>query len=163
MHWVQALIAPRAVLIEASLTLPSAVICPLQHGLSLLPVTHAVEHELQTSAWAQQEPHPPLVEDIAAGLAPLAAQLSHRGPVLYAATFFHGGMGYQDALVWEEGQLTLKLSDTPHDMSNWPDTPISLALRHLGIVAKPGLDEFDSVGLGLHRSNEAWADEYSKH
>lgn len=162
MHWVQALIAPRDILIQTCSTLPSAVICPLQQGLSLLPVTHAVEHELQTSSWSLKEPNPPLAEDMAPGLAPLAAELSQHGPVLYAATFFHGGIGYQDALVWEEGRLALKLSDTPQEMSSWPDTPISLALRHLGIVAKPGLDEFDSIGLGLHRSNESWASEYAQ-
>lgn len=44
---------------------------------------------------------------------------------------------------------------------------IDAALRHLGVVAAPGLDEFDTVGLGRHRSFPAlddrdWDEEYAK-
>jgi hypothetical protein len=44
---------------------------------------------------------------------------------------------------------------------------INAALRHLGVVAAPGLDEFDTVGLGNHRSfhvldDRDWDEEYAK-
>ena len=43
-------------------------------------------------------------------------------------------------------------------MSAWPDSSISRALRQAGVVARPGEDEFDAIGLGTHRSTEGWAE-----
>ncbi|MEW2134396.1 hypothetical protein [Streptomyces sp. NPDC005435] len=35
-------------------------------------------------------------------------------------------------------------------------TPVSRALRHLGVVARAGQDEFEAAGLGRRRSSEDW-------
>ena len=32
--------------------------------------------------------------------------------------------------------------------------PINQALKMMGVKAKPGMDEFDTVGLGRYRTNE---------
>jgi hypothetical protein len=40
---------------------------------------------------------------------------------------------------------------------NWPNSPISQALRIIGVVAEQEMDEFDTVGLGKHRETHRWA------
>jgi len=157
MHWVQALIASEKILSEVRRFAPSATICPLSQNLCLVPITDEVEESLRSSEFASLDPAEPLAEEIAVGVTSLATKLSMLGPVVYAATFIHGGTGGQDALVWLEGNLTLRLNDDEDNMPAWPNSPISQALRHIGVTAKEGEDEFDAVGLGRHRSNEAWA------
>ncbi|MGR4042042.1 hypothetical protein [Pseudomonas sp. 910_21] len=161
MHWIQTLIGPLEVLAEVRAELPSAVLCPLCQGLALIPVTEALEVQLQGRAQGRLSAVRPFSGELACGVAELAAQLSDRGPIVYAATYFHGGTGGQDAVVWLEGEVVLNIGDEEDDMSPWPDSPISRALRRIGVVAKVGEDEFDALGLGRHRSNQAWADAQS--
>jgi hypothetical protein len=162
MHWVQALIASEEILAEASRHFSSLIVCPLSQGLALVPITGRAEQDLGVSELASSDPSPQLADDMALGAAALAARLSIQGPVVYAATFFHGGTGGQDALVWVAGELVLTLHDDEENPSQWPDSPISRALRQIGVKAPDGQDEFDAIGLGNHRSNEAWAKAHAK-
>ena len=162
MHWVQALIASEEILAEAHRLFPSLIVCPLSQGLALVPITGRAEQDLGVSELASSDPSPPLAADMTLGAAALAARLSVHGPVVYAATFFHGGTGGQDALVWLAGELVLTLHDDEENPSQWPDSPISRALRKIGVKAPEGQDEFDAIGLGNHRSNEAWAKAHAK-
>lgn len=155
MHWVQALVAPNQVFFNLRARFPAAVVRQLPQGFSLVPITDELARELQPLAEA--DPAPPLVEEIEPGVTALGCALSDRGVVVYVATFIHGGTGGQDALVWRNGELALKLVETEDTMSKWPDSSISRALRAAGVVAREGEDEFDALGLGTHRSNEAWA------
>jgi len=68
----------------------------------------------------------------------LAEEMTGRRGVRFAMvwTYYFGGMGDQAACVYEHGELL----DT--------DGTINDALRQLGVQAQPGLDEFDTVGLG---------------
>lgn len=156
MHSIQALIAPEEIFAGAKLILPSAVVCPLSQGLVLLPITDEVEMEFVASGLASSDPSPPLAKEMVPGVAALGARLSIHGSVVYAATFIFGGTGSQDALTWHGGELVLSLSDDEDSMSAWPNSPISRALRHIGVKAATGEDEFDAIGLGRYRSNEAW-------
>lgn len=162
MHWVQALITSETTLAEARKLFSSLVICPLPQGLALTPMTRQAEEALETSEMSALDPPQPLAPDMASGVAALAARLSLRGPVVYAATFLHGGTGGQQALVWMDGALVLNLQDDDDDPSHWPNSPISRALRHIGVKAPEGKDEFDAIGFGHHRSNEAWARAFLK-
>lgn len=56
-------------------------------------------------------------------------------------TDYFGGMGDQWACVFQGSR---RIST---------DTSINAALRLLGVTRRPGLDEFDTVGLGSHRSS----------
>ena len=81
---------------------------------------------------------------------------SSRGPVALVDAEFFGGVGSQRAQVWEQGRsvlgpLVLEEDDPAPDV-----TPISLALRRLGVEKGEHHDEFDAVGLGRHRSTSAW-------
>jgi len=127
-----------------------------------VPITREAEQALAASDFASLEPSPPLADEMAIGLAALAARVSVHGPVVYAATFIHGGTGGQDALVWVAGELVLRLHDTEENPSKWPNSSISRALRHVGVKVEEGEDEFDAIGLGNHRSNESWAKAHAK-
>jgi hypothetical protein len=158
MHSIEALIAHTHTIAEACRLIPAMVSCPLPQGLALAPITEEVELALAASDFAKLDPSAKMADEMAPGVEALAVVLSGTGPVLYAATFFFGGLGGQDAMVWSNGKLTVSLQDDEDHMSSWPNTPISRALRHLGVTANDGQDEFDAIGLGNHRSNESWAE-----
>lgn len=158
MHWIQALVGPATTLIEARDHLPSAVLCTLPQGFALIPLTDRVEADLRKRASGLVTTVFPHSGEIAVGVAELALLLSHSGPIVYVATFMHGGTGGQDALVWINGDLVLNIGDDEDNMSLWPNTPISRALRYIGVSAAEGEDEFDAIGLGRYRSNESWAE-----
>lgn len=163
MHWIQALVASQATLAELGVELPSAVIRELPQGFSLVPITDELAAEIASAGYPAKDPSPLPAQEMAPGVAALAADLSARGAVAYVATFIHGGTGGQDGLVWEAGNLTLCVQDAEDwSPSQWPNSPVSRALRKIGVLAHDGLDEFDAVGLGTHRSNEAWASSQEK-
>lgn len=66
----------------------------------------------------------------------------------HITTGYYGGVGWQSATVWINGQVAYKGD------SSQTSRPINHALSTLGIIADPNLDEFDTVGLGQYRSNE---------
>ena len=78
----------------------------------------------------------------------LAKQLSLVGPVAYIETDYFGGVGTQSAALWSNGELQM----LPAQAAG----VINASLRLLGARAALPNDEFDTVGLGRHRSNEAW-------
>ena len=78
------------------------------------------------------------------------------GPVAYVEAEYFGGLGYQGAVVWQDGRIVLGPLTTADD-SPVPDrSPISLALRHLGVSATGYVDEFAAVGLDRHRQMDEW-------
>ncbi|MFB7495829.1 hypothetical protein ACFC09_14180 [Streptomyces sp. NPDC056161] len=91
------------------------------------------------------------------GFEKLLAQWSTTGPVAYAEAEYFGGVGVQRAAVWLDGTLALGPLDEPEKTRFWRTvSPISQALRHLGVRRSLGEDEFDAVGLGRHRDNDGW-------
>lgn len=157
MHWVQALVAPSELLHSLPSRISSAVVRELPQGLSLVPITEALAQDLIDAGIASGDPTPMPAEEMTPGVAALARELSEKGTVLYVATFIHGGIGGQDAIVWRGGSVVLQLGETEDSMSGWPNSSISRALRFAGVKTRKGEDEFDAIGLGTHRSNESWA------
>ena len=97
------------------------------------------------------------IRDFSKGLQALAIKISSDSPIAYITTYYFGGLGGQDALVWDKGSL--RLSPTTQGYNRiWPNSPISQALRMVGVVAEKGMDEFDTVGLGKHRETHGWAE-----
>ncbi len=156
MHEVEAVIANIHNLGEGTGRFENAIVYPLVQGFSLLPITDAFAQEL---ARYQAESTTALAKPIrylSDGLHALAMDLSQKSPVAYVSTYYFGGQGGQDALVWDKG--TLRFSPTsPEYGQSWPNSPISQALRMIGVVAEQGMDEFDTVGLGKHRKTQQWA------
>ena len=82
-------------------------------------------------------PWSPLSEEV-------AVELSAHGRLAFASASYFAGAGSQEAKVWEAG-ATLYQGDS-----------VNAALRLLGVTRTVGSDEWDVVGLGANRSNDAW-------
>jgi hypothetical protein len=157
MHEIKALIAKRDALTAGAHRLASADVCPLAQGFALLPITEELAKELaadrlETKA-AADKPMPELSD----GLHALAIDISHDARVAYVTTFYFGGQGKQDALVWDKGSLRFSPATPGYDQG-WPNSSISQALRLIGVAAEKGMDEFDTVGLGKHRETQQWVE-----
>src|SRR3954452_1729380 len=77
------------------------------------------------------------------GLLRRVAGLSERGAVAYVEAEYFGGVGEQSTVLW--------LGGVRHE----PET-IKEALRALGVRAVGDRDEYDTVGLGRHRTTQDW-------
>lgn len=86
----------------------------------------------------------------------LFEEASSGGAVALLDADFFGGDGDQVVRVWDRGALVFG----PVWMDDAPGagTPISQALREMGVVRDVGFDEFDAVRLGWHRETEDWLD-----
>ncbi len=153
MHDVQALIANAEHLQRHIRRLRAAVLCGLPQGMALLPLTEAVAAELALGPQAAASELPPA---LGRGVLAFAIEVSQSTPVAFVSTCYFGGQGTQEALVWDKGALVVSPRATPA-ADAWPNSPISRALRTLGVVADDGLDEFDTAGLGKYRTTEKWA------
>ncbi|MCX4576086.1 hypothetical protein OHB41_23465 [Streptomyces sp. NBC_01571] len=150
---LQAVIAGEEVLRAASLDLPAARMASLGQGLSLMPMTDALFDSVADGSdngalgfWR-----------LPGGFEKTLADWSTAGPVAYVEAEYFGGVGEQQAAVWDAGTVVL---GPLHVQEGQPFPPagsaISQALRRLGVVASAGEDEFSAVGLGRHRHGERW-------
>ena len=110
----------------------------------------------------REEALPPFKE-LTAGWRKTLRELSFKGKCAYVETDFFGGDGKQFAEAWENGEriqgpLVSFYGYTqarPIAGTTQVEDAINEVLRTLGIYCHEGKDEFDSVGLGRFRSNEA--------
>jgi hypothetical protein len=122
----------------------------LDEGICLVPLVEA----LQTSIQARR--HDPEADPSWPfwGLSRAGAQLVRKtcptGAMAYVEAEFYGGAGHQSSVGWRDGEIA-------HGPIMARDA-INQALRFLGVTASNGHDEFDTVGLGRHRSTEEWFD-----
>ncbi|MFF1615049.1 hypothetical protein ACFVYA_45435 [Amycolatopsis sp. NPDC058278] len=92
-----------------------------------------------------------------AGFGHALAAGSADGPVAYVEADYFGGSGTQSAQVWAGGQVVLgPLRLAVGEPIPAEGSPISRALRRLGVVKGEHFDEFDAVGLGRHRETDDW-------
>lgn len=76
-------------------------------------------------------------------------ELSLHGKLVYLETEYFGGMGSQCAVAFEDGSIV------PKTMLSGEGS-INTALKAIGIVSTSDSDEFDYIGLALHRSTSDW-------
>lgn len=88
----------------------------------------------------------------------LLADLSRISSVAYVYTEYFGGVGEQSALAFVGGHRATVHGGAGRVLP-WSTSigPINAALAAIGVVRERGQDEFDSIGLGRHRSAEEWA------
>jgi hypothetical protein len=156
MDQVQALIAKTDKLAAHALRFESAVTCPLVQGYSLLPITDALAKALAGYQWSSEAALTHSSLELPDGLNGFACEISHDCPVAYINTYYFGGHGGQDALVFDKGRLGFSPATDGYNHC-WPDSSISQALRAIGVEAEVGKDAFDTVGLGAHRETHRWA------
>jgi len=152
---LQCVIAPARAL-RPGREFANAVVADLGHGLGLLPMTAALFDEVRRDGGADPRFGPAYL--FPAGFETVLAAWSAVDPVAYVEAEFFGGIGSQFAAVWRGGALTLGplalAEDEPWPAPGW--SPISQALRELGVSADGHYDEFDAIGLGRHRDVEDW-------
>jgi hypothetical protein len=152
---LQCVIAPAEAL-QPCRAFADGVVADLGRGLGLMPMTHALFDEVRRDGEADPRFAP--AQLFPPGFEVLLAAWSVAGPVAYAEAEYFGGIGSQFAAVWRGGTLVLGplvlTEDEPVPAPGW--TPISQALRHLGVPADGHYDEFDAIGLGRHRYTEDW-------
>jgi hypothetical protein len=153
MYCLEAVIASQLVLRELASSNQQAHIVALGQHVSLLPMTDAL-HDAATVAGA---PELDGFWKAPAGFSSTLAACSAKGPVAYVEAEFFGGVGTQSAQVWDRGKVVLgplhTAEDTPDPVAG---SPISQALRQLGVARGDHFDEFDAVGLGRHRRTNDW-------
>ncbi|MFI7122933.1 hypothetical protein [Amycolatopsis sp. NPDC049868] len=133
MYRLQAVIVTESARSRLLDSLEGARLVPLGQNLSLMPVTEA-----------------------RFDIGPLA-ECSEHGAVAYVEAEYFGGAGTQSAQVWERGETVLGPLHVGEDDPRPADgSPISQALRRLGVLKGDYFDEFDAVGLGRYRNTDDW-------
>jgi hypothetical protein len=153
MYRLQAVIAAEHVLRDLADAFENARIVPLGQHLSLLPMTDELFDAVTVAGT------PPLdgFWKAPAGFGRALAACSANGPVAYVEAEYFGGTGEQAAMVWDVGRVVLGHLHLAENASIPADgTPISQALRRLGVTTGDHQDAFDAVGLGRHRDTEDW-------
>jgi hypothetical protein len=153
MYRLQAVIATEPVLRDFIGSVKDARVVPLGQHLSLLPMTDVL-FDAVTVAGA---PELDGFWKAPAGLGRALAACSARGPVAYVEAEYFGGVGTQSAQVWDGRKVVLgpvRLAEGQSDPAG--GSPISQALRRLGVAKGDHFDEFDAVGLGRHRDTDDW-------
>lgn len=152
---LHAVIAEGEALRGVARDLPAARLASIGQGLSLMPMTDALFDSVADGRgvgtlefWR-----------LPGGFEETLAAWSAGGPVAYVEAEYFGGVGEQRAAVWNGGTIVLGPLHVEEGQPFPPDgSPISQALRRLGIVASAGEDEFSAAGLDRHRHGEAWID-----
>ncbi|TXS40173.1 hypothetical protein EAO75_34775 [Streptomyces sp. uw30] len=150
---LQAVIADGEVLRGAARDLPAARLASIGQGLSLMPMTGVLFDSVADGSgvgalgfWR-----------LPGGFEKALADWSAGRPVAYVEAEYFGGVGEQRAAVWDGGTIVLGPLQIVEGQPFPPaGSPISQALRRLGVVASAGEDEFSAVGLDRHRHGEAW-------
>ncbi len=66
----------------------------------------------------------------------------------YIEAEYFGGQGGQSAILWQQGER--------YTLYSFGHGVINLLLKHLGVSAEIGFDEFDTISLGRYRNTEEW-------
>jgi len=86
-----------------------------------------------------------------------AQTLSEKQPIAYIEADYFGGLGRQNAVLWEHQQIKLlPANNGVLGVVPYHSGPICAVLRAMGVKNVPPTDEFASLGLLRHRHNEGW-------
>jgi len=156
MYTLEAILARYRTLEGALGEFPSARLIQLPQNIGIIPVVEALLQELAiyyqggtkgTNPDIQKlsKPLHPDFERLTVGVEKFARHLSHRGIVAYVEATFTGAYGGHATMIWHNGK---RIGE--------PDNNINDVLRFLEVVSQSGLDEFDTLGLGRHRTTKKW-------
>jgi hypothetical protein len=157
MYTLEAILARQSTLRDAVVGFVNVKLVQLPQGIYMIPVVGTLLQELEIRyqggtkviypEWQQfsESLFHPKFERLIVGVDQLARHLSHHGLVAYVEATFTGGYGGHATMLWEQGERI----EPPGD-------DINTVLKRLGVICAPGLDEFDTVGLGRYRSTKQW-------
>lgn len=142
-YTLQAIIAKRGVLNRHPLE--GANLVSLKQGYEMLPFTDSFIKK-------HQIPFLPLtdegVEQLPESINKLCAALSKEQQLAYVEAEFFGGAGTQACVVFENGET--KLGPKVNESA------INEALSVLGAEKTTHYDEFEAIGLDVHRDTNEW-------
>lgn len=153
-----AVIGGRALVTELARTWPGARSVSLDDTFGAIPLLRPLQLQLNDSRPLGLRKGEPLPARLSEALA--AASLT--SPVIYLEADFVGTLGAQAAIVWVAGEVALGPLvidlERPIGGARVPpisDFPVNRALRHVGVRALAGHDEWDTLRLGrLGRAKE---------
>jgi len=156
MYTLEAILARYATLEEALDKFPSATLIQFPQDIGMIPIDGFLLRELEIYyQGGTKVAHPsyqqfsasvhPDFERLIVGVEKFAQHLSRRGLVAYVEATFMGGYGGHATMTWENGKRT-----------GGPGKDINDVLKQLRVIPEPGFDEFDTLGLGRHRSTRGW-------
>ncbi|WP_395104738.1 hypothetical protein [Actinomadura sp. SCN-SB] len=153
MYVLEAVIGTAPVLEALAGSMPEARIVPLAGRLSLLPMTQALLDAVTVPGESELDGF----LKAPAGFGRTLAACSKTGPVAYVEAGYFGGSGTQSAQVWDAGEVVLgPLRKGEFEPSPPAGSPISQALRLLGVDKGGHVDEFEAAGLHRHRATSSW-------
>lgn len=148
-----AVIAAEALLRTIGEDLTGTEIVPIAQGLALVPITD----DFFDSVNDPTAPSEPDFWKLPYGFTDRLAIWSKSGPTAYVEADYFGGVGSQTAVVWMDGTIVFgPLHLAENEPTPTAGTPISQALRHLGVQQADKSDEFVAAGLGRFRHIEDW-------
>jgi len=132
-HHISGFIGPEDKLTVQTKKLKNAKIIPLVQGFAFMPLGDELYAEVY-----KHNPKPMLW---------LAKRLG-MDSIAWVETDYFGGAGEQSAITWINGKK--------HRYRPQQGRPIDDAMNALGVVCEGDNDEFDTLGLGKYRTNDAW-------
>lgn len=151
-YYLRAVIGHQGTLTDLAASLRSSPV-EIWSGIEIVPWTDELFDALGQSDPASE------IQGVHYGHSALRSLLeaaSAESRLAYIEAEFFGGQGEQGAVVFHSGQVVWASPFGPVQPPIRAQSPISGALSQLGVSATNGQDEFDTVGLGLHRRTEDW-------
>lgn len=156
MYTLEAILGPYEIIKLTSEIFPSATLVLLPQNIGMIPVDGFLLKELEIYYQGGTKVTHPEIQQFSASVHPdferliigvekLAQHLSNHGIVAYVEATFTGGYGGHAAMAWKDGKRF-----------GTPGKSINDVLRLLKVKKRPGLDEFDTLGLSRHRTTKAW-------
>ena len=132
-HHISGFIGPEDKLKVQTKNLTHAQVIPLEQGMAFLPLGDELYDEI-----CKYDPQP----------MKWLAKILGKDSIAWIETDYFGGFGEQSAITWINGK---KQRYRERGGGN-----IDEAMKALGVVCEGDKDEFDTLGLGKHRTNESW-------
>ncbi|MBR7782342.1 hypothetical protein [Undibacterium luofuense] len=92
--------------------------------------------------------------ELTAPLRALASKLSQNGHIAYIEAEIFGGTGIQASQQFSHGKAITTIAIEIN--------AINVALKSLGVSQAHASDEFDAIGLGIHRDTDQWIKGHSQ-
>ncbi|MEV6969845.1 hypothetical protein AB0M47_32490 [Hamadaea sp. NPDC051192] len=155
-YQVQAVVAASDLLRRVASDDPDMHVVELAQGMALMPMTGVLHDRLTVLGHDDKLGFFMLP----GGFAKTLAGWSADGAIAYVEADFFGGTGSQSAVVWQHGALAFGPLHRPAGEQHAGEpSPISQALRHLGVRRGRHADEFAAAGLDRHRDHGGWLGE----
>ncbi|MGN7412379.1 hypothetical protein [Paenibacillus sp. SAF-068] len=122
----------------------SLVIIPLINSLVAIPLTDDLFDEINTNKGITITNYEYLTDQIGK----FCSEISQSGRTAYVEAEYFGGVGSQNGIVWELGEVIFE-----ETLSN---NAINKSLEILGVMRLKEKDEFDTARLGRHRFIDDW-------